>query len=84
MNILTIIVTIVSLIGTILNSQRNKYSQFFWIFSNLYWVIYDFKIGAYEQGLLFFVYFILAIRGLIVWSKKEKADDSAINVKIKY
>ena len=72
--VVTWIVTIVSLLGTILNSQRNKYSQIFWIFSNLYWVIYDFKIGAYEQGILFFVYFILAIRGFIVWTKKEKSE----------
>lgn len=84
MDIITIIVTLISLFGTILNSQRNKWSQVLWAFSNLYWVVYDFKIGAYEQGTLFLAYFILAIRGLIVWTKKEKQDKEMINVKIKH
>lgn len=74
MDIITIIVTLVSLTGTILNSQRNKWSQLLWVFSNLYWVVYDFKVGAYEQGLLFLAYFFLAVRGLIVWNKKEKQE----------
>lgn len=72
MDLLTIFVTVVSLTGTILNTYRNKWGQAFWCVSNLYWVVYDFKMGAYAQGFLFFVYFLLSVKGMLVWSKKER------------
>lgn len=70
--ILTWICSIISLLGTILNSNMNKYGNFIWIFTNMFWLIYDFSIGAYAQSLLYFIYFLLAIYGFIKWSMKEK------------
>lgn len=70
--ILTWIFSIISLLGTILNSNMNKYGNFIWIFTNMFWLIYDFSIGAYAQSLLYFIYFLLAIYGFIKWSMKEK------------
>lgn len=70
--ILTWICSIISLLGTILNSNMNKYGNFIWIFTNMFWLIYDFSIGAYAQSLLYFTYFLLAIYGFIKWSMKEK------------
>lgn len=70
--ILTWICSIISLLGTILNSNMNKYGNFIWIFTNMFWLVYDFSIGAYAQSLLYFIYFLLAIYGFIKWSIKEK------------
>lgn len=70
--VLTWIFSIISLLGTILNSNMNKYGNFIWIFTNMFWLIYDFSIGAYAQSLLYFIYFLLAIYGFIKWSMKEK------------
>lgn len=70
--ILTWICSIISLLGTILNSNMNKYGNFIWIFTNMFWLIYDFSIGAYAQSLLYFIYLLLAIYGFIKWSMKEK------------
>lgn len=70
--VFTWIFSIISLLGTILNSNMNKYGNFIWIFTNMFWLIYDFSIGAYAQSLLYFIYFLLAIYGFIKWSMKEK------------
>lgn len=70
--VLTWIFSIISLLGTILNSNMNKYGNFIWIFTNMFWLIYDFSIGAYAQSLLYFIYFLLAIYGFIKWTMKEK------------
>lgn len=70
--VLTWIFSIISLLGTILNSNMNKYGNFIWIFTNMFWLIYDFSIGAYAQSLLYFIYLLLAIYGFIKWTMKEK------------
>lgn len=70
--IFTWIFSIISLFGTILNSNMNKYGNFIWIFTNMFWLVYDFYIGAYAQSLLYFIYLLLAIYGFIKWSIKEK------------
>ena len=77
MNIETVtwIVSVVALIGTILNAQRNRFGFYAWLFTNAFWTVYDFKIGAYAQSVLFFAYFLLAIKGLITWKKKEEFEN---------
>lgn len=62
----------VALTGTVINAERNKYGFAFWVVSNLYMVIRFAVIGEFAQSTLFFIYFLLAIRGLYSWSKKEK------------
>jgi len=64
-----IILTIVSLIGIILNIKKKKSCFVLWIITNGCWAVYDFKIGAWEQGVLFTVYFLLAIWGIMEWGK---------------
>ena len=71
-NFLSGIMSLVALFGTILNAERNKIGFIFWLISNLYMTIRFFVIGEYAQCILFFVYFLLAIRGIISWGKKEK------------
>lgn len=55
-----------------INERRNKYGFVFWLISNIYMTARFAVIGEYAQMVLFFVYFLLAIRGLFAWSKKEK------------
>jgi len=68
------VMSFVALWGTIMNAERNKLGFMFWLVSNLYMMIRFFVIGEYAQSILFFIYFILAIRGLFVWSNKESYD----------
>lgn len=70
-NILNTVMSMVALLGTVWNAQRNKYGFIFWIVSNLYMVIRFAYIGEYPQMILFFIYFILAVQGFITWTKKE-------------
>lgn len=62
----------VALAGTLMNAERNKYGFVFWLISNLYMTIRFCVIGEYAQMVLFFIYFLLAIRGLFAWTRKEK------------
>lgn len=71
-NILNTLMSIVALIGTVWNAQRDKYGFLFWIISNLYMVIRFAYIKEYPQMVLFFIYFILAVYGFINWIKKEQ------------
>ena len=61
--VLSWIMCAVALTGTIINADRNKYGFAFWVVSNLYMVIRFAVIGDFAQMTLFFVYFLLAMRG---------------------
>lgn len=66
-----IAITILSLIGVVLNIKKRKECFLVWGFTNFVWMVYDFRIGAKEQAFLFFVYFLLAIYGLVEWGKNK-------------
>lgn len=70
--ILSCVMSVLALIGTIFNAEQNICGFLFWLVSNLYMAIRFTYIGEYPQAVLFLIYFILAIRGIVVWSKKEK------------
>ena len=70
--VLSWIMCAVALTGTIINAERNKYGFAFWVVSNLYMVIRFAVIDEFAQMTLFFVYFLLAIRGIYSWTKKER------------
>lgn len=72
--LITWIVSALALIGTILNSNRNKYGFVLWFFTNLFWVIVDFQAGLFAQSALFLAYTLLAVKGLITWTNKEKIE----------
>ena len=61
------IVTILSLAGVVLNIHKKRMCFIIWAFTNFAWMVYDWRIGAREQAALMFVYFCLAIWGLIKW-----------------
>ena len=64
------IVTGLALIGVVLNIHKNSLCFVFWIITNAFWCIYDYHKDMFAQSFLFFVYFLLAIWGLIKWEKK--------------
>jgi nicotinamide riboside transporter PnuC len=64
--------SVIALAGTVLNAERNILGFLFWLISNLYMSIRFAYIGEYAQATLFLIYFLLAIRGIIVWQKKNK------------
>ena len=63
----TWLLTILSIIGVILNIKRKKVCFIIWAFTNASWAVIDFIKGIPAQGVLFTVYFILAIWGIIEW-----------------
>lgn len=70
--VLSWIMSAVALFGTILNAERNVYGFAFWLISNMYMTIRFTYIGEYAQAVLFFVYTVLAVRGIISWTQKER------------
>lgn len=66
--------SLIALCGTLMNAEGNKYGFVFWLISNMYMTVRFAVIGEYAQMVLFFVYFLLAIRGLFAWSKKENVN----------
>ena len=70
--VLSWIMSPVALAGTVLNAERNVYGFVFWLISNMYMTIRFTYIGEYAQAVLFLIYTILAVRGIIAWTKKER------------
>ena len=70
--------TALSIAGTVMNIQKDRRCFYLWSATNLFWAVYDFSIGAIAQATLFFVYFCLAIWGIIEW-KKEKPGKSRVD-----
>ena len=61
------IITILSLVGTIANVYQKRWCFAVWAPANLIWCVYDYRIGAYAQSALMFIYFLLAIFGWFKW-----------------
>ena len=71
MQIFSYIVTAVSVAATIANAYQKRWCFAVWLFTNGFWCVYDFIIGAYSQSLLFAAYFIISIIGLKNWGRRE-------------
>jgi nicotinamide riboside transporter PnuC len=68
------LLTILSITGVILNTYKNKWCFVIWLITNISWSLYNLYHKMYSQSFLFFVYFMLAIYGLIKWSKDGKVE----------
>jgi len=68
---ITIPLTIASLVGVVLNIKKNHFCFWIWAITNFTWTVVDFWQGIYMQALLFFIYFWLAIYGLVEWRKNK-------------
>lgn len=69
--ILSWVMSIIALTGTIFNAERNICGFWFWLVSNLYMTVRFTYIGEHAQAVLFFVYTVLAVRGIVSWRRKE-------------
>jgi len=61
------LLTILSLIGVVLNIYKKKACFIIWAVTNFTWMIIDFHKGIPEQGVLFGIYFLLAVWGIVKW-----------------
>ena len=58
-----------SLVGVVLNIRKRRECFFIWFFTNAAWTGVDFYKGLYAQSALFFIYFCLAVWGIVAWRK---------------
>jgi len=69
-------ITIASIIGTVANIYKKKWCFIVWLFTNSIWMIIDLRARLYAQAFLFAVYVLLAVWGLLQWSRVNKAGDA--------
>jgi len=68
----TYLITAASIIGTIANIYKKRWCFMIWLFTNSAWCVIDTMHGLYAQSMLFVVYTILAVWGLIQWRKEQR------------
>lgn len=66
------IVTMISLIGSVLNARKSKWCFYIWILANTLWLIYDVYIGLYSRAALDIMQTIICISGIIYWKGDSK------------
>lgn len=70
MNNFLYVITVLSIVGIVLNIKKRRESFIIWACTNASWGYVDYKAGIYSQAVLFSIYFGLAIWGIVSWSKK--------------
>lgn len=71
MQLISYIITLMSIVGTVANAFQKRWCFYVWILTNLFWIIYDVWIGAYGQAALYVANCITCVIGLRKW-KNEK------------
>lgn len=69
--IFTWCLTVVTIIGTYLNSRQNKYGFIIWGLCNFMWLSIDYYRGIYAQAALYVIFIGFNIYGWNKWKKKE-------------
>ena len=64
---ITWLLTILAIVGVILNIQKKQICFYIWAVTNAGWAIIDFYKGIPAQAFLFLVYFGLSVWGIIKW-----------------
>ena len=70
-NILTSFITIICLVGTVLNVKKIIWCFYLWALGNLLWLAFDLYSGLYSRAVLDVVQFGFAVWGIIEWSKTK-------------
>lgn len=73
-------VTIVALVGVVLNIEQDSRCFLIWSATNAAFAVRTYFLGAFEMTVLFSIYFILAIVGIIRWNQKAKNQDETVEV----
>ncbi len=68
---ITWLLAIVSLSGNIFNVKKSVVCFYIWAIGEVFWFILDIKSGAFGRAFLDLVQFVLAIWGIIEWSKQN-------------
>ncbi len=63
--------TILSLIGTVMNVRKMRCCFYIWAFTNAIWTVHNYSVKEFQQASLFFIYFILALWGIYEWQAKK-------------
>ncbi|CAI4043409.1 unnamed protein product [uncultured archaeal virus] len=71
-------VTIVALVGVILNIEHDLRCFYIWSFTNAAFAIRTFFLGAFEMTVLFVIYFILALVGIYRWKIKPYKEEQIL------
>jgi hypothetical protein len=61
--------TAASIVGTVANAYKKRWSFWVWLVTNSLWCWYAVATRQYAQAVLWFVYTVLAIVGLVQWKK---------------
>ena len=62
-------ISALALVGVVLNIYKVRWCFAVWLCTNCAWMIVDFSAGLYAQAVLFAVYAVLAVWGLVKWAK---------------
>ena len=65
------VVTAAALVGVVLNIRKDSRCFMIWAFTNAAFALETWIYGAWNMTVLFSIYFVLAIWGLISWKKTE-------------
>lgn len=64
-------VTILAIIGVVLNIKRNVYCFYIWLLTNGAFAVETALYGAWNMTFLFLIYFILAVMGILEWKRND-------------
>ena len=70
MEIISWLLTTISLTGAIFNAKGNIWGFFIWVPVNIAWAVYDFIVGQPALASLFIAYTIITLFGIYTWRKK--------------
>lgn len=77
--IYTTIITLLALLGVVLNIKKDIRCFYIWTFTNVSWAMIDFYMEIYAQGVLFTIYTALAIYGIWSWNTKKEESNVSQN-----
>ena len=72
MDLFTWIITVIAIVGVILNIKKRVEGFYLWTVSNGAWIYIDVRAGLYAQAAMFVVYTGLSIWGICEWRKNSK------------
>lgn len=64
-----VITTLLSLLGTWYLAKKNRYGWFVYVVADIFFVVMFMNQHLYASAILYFVLMILAIKGLVQWTK---------------
>jgi len=64
------------LVGQVLITKNKRSGYLLWIIADISWAVFNFSqykiLGAFEQGILWSIYFIISLWGFLIWKKDTK------------